>query len=136
MIPKRILIIVILVVMSELAFSQSASIRGVVRDEYGKPIKNSNVYLYSEKYHVDSTCTKLFDKYYLVSGSASDENGNYFISPVPPEKFYIVAVKYAYSIPDLMELLLQRNGTTYYDFVLKKVTDSLELRNIPYNIYK
>jgi len=119
-----------------IAFSQSTSIRGLVKDDDGKPIKDASIYLYSDKYCIDSTDTKLFEKYWTINGASSTEDGEFLITPNPSGKFYIVAVKYGYYIPELKEITLTKNKTLYLNFKMKIVTDSLELRRIHYNIYK
>ncbi len=127
---------ILLFLIWTIGFSQNAGISGNVKDNNGKSIKDVSILLYSDSLHNGAGEIKYFNKYWLVEGAYSNDTGHYLIKPVPSGKFYIVALKHGYYIPEIKEIILTKNIRFLFDFELTKVKDSLELNNIPYGIYK
>ena len=132
----KILATILFLFSFSICFSQSSTIIGFVKDNKGNPIKNVIINLYSDSLRLDNDSVKLFGKYWLVNGAYSDENGHYLIKPVPSGRFFIVAIKYGYYIPEIKSINLNKNLRFTFDFELTEVKDSLELKKVPYKTYK
>lgn len=99
---------------AEFALLDCASIRGVVRDEAGRPIRNATVSVQYE--HVP-----FFVREARQHGSITDETGEFAIAKLPPEQVHLLVGAEGFRTPDARDLeLLPRQVLENVTLVLQR----------------